>query len=93
MSQTSQQPFRLVPSALSRPALSTSAERAVEPSPEPAYVTPFGPVPFTPAEAGRAGVTREGLRLLVATRAEHRVLFGVYVDAAVVVDSLEVRAA
>lgn len=56
------------------------------------YVTSFGAEPFTLAEAGRLGVGRDELRLLVATGAVRRVLRGVYVDAARP-DSLDLRVA
>jgi hypothetical protein len=57
----------------------------------PSYATAFGAAPFTGREADRIGLSRDPLRMLVATGQVRRVLRGVYVDA-VVPDSLELRA-
>lgn len=57
-----------------------------------ALVTSFGCRPFTQREAEKVGVSRDKLRLLVATRKLRRLLRGVYV-ATGVPDTLELRAA
>jgi hypothetical protein len=57
----------------------------------PSYATAFGPVPFTARESRHIGLSRDQLRMLVATGKVRRVLRGVYVDAEVP-DSLELRA-
>lgn len=59
----------------------------------PSYATPFGPLPFTTADAERLALRRDGdLRRLSRLGLVRRVARGVYVDAAVP-DSLHLRAA